>query len=131
MIITYRTSIERHKLTIELSPCRNAQLDTNRVQIERRIATSLLLVAAVCVLPCGSAIAQDREWIVVPYLWGADTSVDVLVRNDPAFGGDLDFSDLVDKLDVALQLHVETRRNHFGMLFLLCPGALRSRPTQR
>lgn len=61
--------------------------------------------------------AQDREWIVAPYLWGAGTSLDVLVRDDPVYGGDLDFSDLVDKLDLALQLRVETRKDTFGLLF--------------
>ena len=61
--------------------------------------------------------AQEREWIVAPYLWGADTSLDVLIRDDPALGGDLSFSDLVDKLDFALQLRVETRKDSFGLLF--------------
>ena len=64
-----------------------------------------------------SARAQDREWIVVPYIWGADTSLDVRVNDDPVFGGTLDFSDLVDQLDAAFQIHVETRKGATGLFF--------------
>jgi hypothetical protein len=64
-----------------------------------------------------ASVADDREWIVTPYLWGADTSLDMLVRDDPVFSGDLDFSDLVDKLDFAFQIHVETRKDGFGLFF--------------
>jgi len=65
----------------------------------------------------GPSLADDREWIVTPYLWGADTSLDMLVRDDPVFSGDLDFSDLVDKLDFAFQIHVETRKDGLGFFF--------------
>lgn len=82
-----------------------------------RASTLAGLVACGAAAIGNPADAQDREWIVAPYLWGADTSLDVLVRDDPVFGGDLDFSDLVDKLDLALQLHVETRKDTFGVLF--------------
>ena len=68
-------------------------MKTNRI-------SSLLVLAGT--LAAGSpAGAQEREWIVAPYLCGADTSLDVLVRDDPALGGALSFSDFVDKLDVA------------------------------
>ena len=62
--------------------------------------TSLLALAGALVAgsPAG---ADEREWIVAPYLWGADTSLDVLIRDDSALGGTPSFSDLVDKLDFA------------------------------
>lgn len=80
-------------------------------------AFALATAGLLCLLAAAQASAQDREWIVVPYLWGANTSLDVIVRDDPVYEGDLKFSDLVDKLDVAFQLHVETRKNRFGLLF--------------
>lgn len=61
-----------------------------------------------------SAVAQEWEWVVAPYVWASDTSVDVFVNNEPVFGADLSFSDLIDKIDMALQLHVEGRRDKFG-----------------
>jgi hypothetical protein len=80
-----------------------------------RIISLLILAGA---LVAGSpAGAQEREWLVAPYLWGADTSLDVLIRDESALGGDLSFSDLVDKLDFALQLRVETRKDTFGLIF--------------
>ena len=80
-------------------------------------ALVLATAGAIFTLAAGPADAQEREWLVVPYLWGADTSLDALVRDDEVYGGDLDFSDLVDKLDFALQLHVETRKDRFGLMF--------------
>ena len=91
-------------------------MTTNTTTMRTDKTASLVALAGALMLG-GPADAEDREWIVAPYLWGADTSLDVLVRNDPVFGGDLDFSDLVDKLELALQLHVETRRDSFGLLF--------------
>lgn len=83
----------------------------------RELSAALAVAMAVGFLLGGhSAAAQDREWIVVPYLWGADTSLDLLVMDDPVYEGDLDFSDLVDKLDFAFQLHVETRKDRLGLL---------------
>ena len=71
---------------------------------------------AVCYLgaPAESAVAQEWEWAVAPYVWASDTSVDVFVNNDPVFGADLSFSDLLDTLDMGFQLHVEGRRDKFG-----------------
>ena len=91
-------------------------MTTNTTTMRTDKTASLVALAGALMLG-GPADAEDREWIVAPYLWGADTSLDVLVRNDPVFSGDLDFSDLVDKLELALQLHVETRRDSFGLLF--------------
>jgi len=85
------------------------------MRIARHMPVTLAVLAGFLV--AAPSVAQDREWIVVPYLWGADTSLDVRVQDDPVFGGDLAFSDLVDQLDLALQLHVETRKDRFGLLF--------------
>jgi hypothetical protein len=63
------------------------------------------------------AAAADWEWAITPYVWGSDTSLDVTVNDEEVIGGDLSFSGLVDKLDLALQLHVEARREKVGFFF--------------
>ena len=60
------------------------------------------------------AQAEEWEWMLVPYLWGEDTSLDVSINDEPVIGGDLSFSDLLDKLDFAFQLHFEGRRGKAG-----------------
>ena len=61
-----------------------------------------------------SAHAAEWEWILTAYLWGSDTSVDVFVSDEPVFGGDLEFSDLLDKLEFGAQSHFEGRRGKGG-----------------
>ena len=54
---------------------------------------------------------------MAPYVWASDTAVDVFVGNEPVLGADLSFSDLLDKLDMGLQFHVEGRRSKWGLFF--------------
>ena len=79
---------------------------------------SLHAIAAITVLCCSGAVqsanAAEWEWLVVPYLWGSATEVDVFVNNEPVVGGDLSFSGLLDKLDMAAQVHIEGRRGKGG-----------------
>jgi hypothetical protein len=58
-------------------------------------------------LPATVARAADWEWIVAPYVWGSDISLDVTANNEPVLDGDLDFSDLLDKIDFAAMVHFE------------------------
>ncbi len=60
------------------------------------------------------ADASTWAWTVVPYLWGAGVSLDVSANDEPVFGGDLSFEDLLDKLDVAGMLHFEGRAGKAG-----------------
>lgn len=74
-----------------------------------------VLATLLTVLPL-PVMAADWEWTLTPYLWGPDTSLDVAVNDDEVLGGDLSFTDLLDKLDVALQVHFEGRRDRLGFL---------------
>jgi hypothetical protein len=47
-------------------------------------------------------------WSVTPYIWAVDTEVDLTVDDNPAGGGKVTFSDLLDTLDTAFQVVVET-----------------------
>ena len=61
------------------------------------------------------ASSSKWEWTIAPYIWGAGLSMDMQVNGDPAFGADASFSDLLDKLDVAVMLHFEARHQNLGM----------------
>jgi len=61
-----------------------------------------------------SAFADDWEWSVTPYGWAINVDLDTGV--DQPSGSTVDFSDLVDNLDFAGQLHLEGRKNRFGFL---------------
>lgn len=84
--------------------------------IPRRTASrALFSLAAWVVLALSTTIQADEwEWTAVPYLWGAAANLDIEVNDDPVFGGDLAFSDLLDKLEIAGMLHFEGRSGRTG-----------------
>ncbi len=62
------------------------------------------------------ASADDWEWIITPYLWASDISTAVSVNDEPVFGADVSFEDLIDKIDFAKQLHFEGHRGKVGFI---------------
>lgn len=83
------------------------------MNITRKI--SLIVVGLLIVgLSAVPAQADEWEWMVVPYLWGETTSLDVHANDDPIIGGEMTFSDLLDKLEFAFQIHFEGRRGKGG-----------------
>ncbi len=62
--------------------------------------------------------AQDSDkfgWSVTPYIWASDTSLDISVRDTGIGGGaDIKFSDLLDDLDTAIQIHVEGGKGNWS-----------------
>jgi hypothetical protein len=73
---------------------------------------SLATLLSLLVLP-GLSGAQDRPWLVAPYIWTADVSWDLAARGD----GTVAFSDIVDKLDGAGLIRIEYVRDKFGLTF--------------
>jgi len=65
-------------------------------------AIALLLAAA-------PARADDYDWFAAAYLWAADISVD---SKDASVA--LDFNDILDKLEMAFQTHVEVQGEDLG-----------------
>lgn len=61
------------------------------------------------------AQASDWEWLVVPYLWAADTTATVDVDPYLDVEGGIEFEDVVDKLEYGGQLHIEGMRDHLGL----------------
>jgi hypothetical protein len=72
-----------------------------------------LLVAGLGAM-ASPARAAEWEWTLAPYMWGSDIALDVSVNDEPVIGGDLGFSDLLDKIDFAFLGHFEGRRGKGG-----------------
>ncbi len=75
----------------------------------------MTMAAMALLLGPGPARGAEWEWAVTPYLWGSDIAVDAALDGQQIAGGDLDFSDLLDKLDFAFQLHLEGRKGRAGL----------------
>jgi len=75
----------------------------------------MALLLGVCVVAPGASVeAAEWDWMLAPYLWGAGVGLDVEVNNDAVFGGDVSFSDLLDKTEIAGMIHFEGRTGKAG-----------------
>src|SRR5688572_26103072 len=77
----------------------------------RGLRASARVWAAALALAAGSARADsaDLDWLGIVYLWAADIGIDTRDRRV-----NVDFSDVVDKLEMAFQGHVEAQADDFG-----------------
>ena len=57
--------------------------------------------------------AAETEWLVAPYIWLPDITMDQ-TSGDSSGGGSISGSDLLDKTDTAGMIRVEAARNHWG-----------------
>jgi hypothetical protein len=75
-------------------------------------------VGAVLFLFSSPVLAQDTAsptWSITPYFWASDTSLDLTVVDTEINGGvEIPFSDLLDVLDTAFQIHVEGGKGKFS-----------------
>lgn len=62
----------------------------------------------------GSGSGGKWDWAVTPYLWATSISSDIRKDGAPPVGSDVDFDDILSKLDMAFQLHVEGQGDRFG-----------------
>ena len=69
------------------------------------LAASLPLMAA----PAAAADDEGLDWMLITYVWGADLTIDV---RDESVG--VDFSDLVNNLEVGFLGHIEAQGDDFG-----------------
>jgi hypothetical protein len=85
---------------------------------DTRKTVGLMVAAAVVLiwLPGAGAEAAEWQWSLVPYLWASDVSMEIEEAGEPVGGVDLGFGDLLDKVDMAAQMHLEGRRGVFGIL---------------
>lgn len=72
---------------------------------------NLVAFGATLLLLSTPILAQDTTsptWSITPYFWASDTSLDLTVQDTEINGGvEIPFSDLLDVLDTAFQIHVE------------------------
>jgi hypothetical protein len=77
--------------------------------------------------------AEDWQWAVTPYAWAISPELNLGVsippdNNQP--GAEADFSDLLDKLDFAGQIHIEAHKNRYGFMLDLTNLQLSDRTTE-
>ncbi|HEY5849887.1 MAG TPA: hypothetical protein VIT62_03855 [Lysobacter sp.] len=78
-------------------------------------APALGFAAMSCAFAARAAEGEAWEWMVVPYVWAVDISADLDTRFPRVSGSaDVTFSDIVDKLDGAFQMHTEGQGDRFG-----------------
>ena len=93
-------------------------MNTQNVRTSRRqIALAAVMLALTLSFAPQQSRADGLNWTIAPYLWASDVAMDVKVNGDPAFGVDVAFDDLLDKLDMAFMGHIEMSSDKFGALF--------------
>jgi hypothetical protein len=78
---------------------------------------ALVAAALLAAAPVHSAQAAEESgwvWVNAPYLWMSSVTTD-LREDAPPVGSTTTFSDVISKLDWAMQLHVEGQGNRFGV----------------
>lgn len=85
----------------------------NRRPVSSAGAPALLLA---CLAAPGSVLAEDWSWAVQPYAWASSIQSDLRTDVPPIEGSsELEFRDILDKLDGSLQLHVEGGQARQGL----------------
>ena len=84
--------------------------------LQSRITSLALLIFFL--LPAATALAQDSSefsWSITPYLWASDTALDLsVVDTEINAGTEIKFSDLLDVLETAFQIHVEGGKGNWS-----------------
>jgi hypothetical protein len=58
---------------------------------------------------------SEMDWDVTPYLWGSSIETDIQVGGASIAGTNVEFKDLVDKLEIGFMLHVEGEGERYGL----------------
>lgn len=81
-----------------------------------RVATACIAVTLCLSASADAAGGDGWEWLVAPYGWLASIGTDLATSSPPSDSStDTDFSDIVDKLDGAFQIHAEGQGDRFGL----------------
>ena len=76
------------------------------------VKTSLFAALLLAMTPALTA-AQESEWLVAPYLWLSDVTLD----QSSGVSGGISASDLLDVSDSAGMIRIEGARNRWGFTF--------------
>jgi hypothetical protein len=79
------------------------------------LTLAILLVGGVTA-PSTYAEGSDDglNWFFTPYVWLSDTSLNATINDHTVLETELEFSDMVDKVETGFQGHLEGYGNHFG-----------------
>jgi hypothetical protein len=84
-----------------------------------RCSALAVVVSFLAVLAPAAQAAEGEgwDWMVAPYGWAASIGTDLRSGQPPAGGTstDVDFDDIVDKIDGAFEMHVEGQGDDFGV----------------
>ncbi len=61
------------------------------------------------------AADDDWRWSITPYIWGSDIQADVRFPAGQEISGEVQFDDILDKLDIGAQVHAEGHRGKWGL----------------
>jgi len=84
-----------------------------------RIASVALVVLALVLVRVPQVSAQEHsplQWSVTPFLWAANTKVDLRLRGQDLGSSELSFDDLLDVTDQSFMVNVEAGRGHWSVL---------------
>src|SRR5690606_21045486 len=87
-------------------------------EFKRTVRIATLPLAAILYFPFSACAAESDgwDWMVAPYGWAVGISADLETSSPPSSSStDIQFSDIVDKLDGAAQIHVEGQGDRFGV----------------
>jgi len=86
--------------------------------MSRKLWILAVVVLSLCLwLPATESEAKgDWEWTLVPYLWASDIGMEEKITDEPVLETDIDFGDLIDKVDLAFTVHFEGRKGRGGFL---------------
>ena len=98
---------------------RGVLINTGKLKMAKS-KTNMRMAFMLCVIfYIGQASAQGADrirWSITPYIWAAQANVDLKVRDITIGGGEISFSDLVDKIDAAVMVNVEGGRGNWSVL---------------
>ena len=61
-----------------------------------------------------AAGGDQLQWSITPYIWGTSTALDLSYRGRNVGSEGISFSDLMDMMDSAFMVHVETGKGHWS-----------------
>lgn len=84
--------------------------------MNRKVAVLIAPLAMIvfAVLSAAPAVAGDWIWSVAPYFWATNLNLDVSIDDRQVVDERVDVTDLIDKLDVVLAVHVEGQKSKWG-----------------
>lgn len=80
-----------------------------------RLTVILVAVVSVAAVAAVAQAGDTWQWSITPYMWATDISEDLILDGVVVGGSDVEFDDLVDKIDTSLQLHFEGMQEHWGV----------------